>query len=118
MKPGAKGDTADRSLRAARLALNAFVIVGAALPLYILAKQSVTPELETFAWPPHWTPHHLTLAHFISVFAVNELRSAVFRSLGVAAVSAAIATLLGAMLAHAMARSSLAQRVGFSTVSG
>ena len=118
MIPRARGDVAESSLRAARFALNAFVILGAALPLYLLAKQSVTPELETFAWPPHWTPHHLTFAHFISVFAVNELRSAVLRSLSVAAVSAAIATLLGAMLAHAMARSSFAQRVGFSTVSG
>jgi ABC-type glycerol-3-phosphate transport system permease component len=116
--PGVRGDTAGASLRVARFTLSAFVIVGAALPLYILTKQAVTPELETFAWPPHWTPHHLTFSHFISVFAVNELRSAVLRSLGVAAVSAAIATLLGAMLAHAMARSSLAQRVGFSTVSG
>jgi raffinose/stachyose/melibiose transport system permease protein len=38
--------------------------------------------------------------------------------LAVAAISAAIATTLGAMLAHAMARSAIAQRVGFSTVSG
>jgi len=105
-------------LTAASFALEAFVIVSAALPLYILAKQSVTPELETFAWPPHWTPHHLTLSHFITVFAVNELRSAVLRSLGVASISAVIATALGAMLAHAMSRSSIAQRVGFSTVSG
>jgi multiple sugar transport system permease protein len=106
------------SLKAARFALIAFIFVGAVLPLYLLAKQSVTPELETFAWPPHWTPQHLTLSHFISVFAVNELRSAVLRSLAVAAISAVIATALGAMLAHAMARSSLAQRLGFSTVSG
>jgi ABC-type glycerol-3-phosphate transport system permease component len=60
--------------------------------------------------------HRLTLSHFITVFAVNELRSAVVRSLGVAAISAVIATALGAMLAHSMARSSFAQRVGFSTV--
>ena len=105
-------------LATARYALNAFVLAAAALPLYLLAKQSVTPELETFAWPPHWAPHDLTFAHFIAVFAVNELRSAVLRSLGVAAISAAIATTLGAMLAHAMARSSFAQRVGFSTVTG
>ena len=104
--------------RAARFALEAFVIAGAVLPLYLLAKQSVSPELETFAWPPHWLPHRLTLDHFISVFEVNELRGAILRSLGVAAISAAIATTLGAMLAHAMARSAIAQRVGFSTVSG
>ena len=104
--------------RAARFALEAFVIAGAVLPLYLLAKQSVSPELETFAWPPHWLPHRLTLDHFISVFDVNELRGAILRSLAVAAISAAIATTLGAMLAHAMARSAIAQRVGFSTVSG
>ncbi len=104
--------------RAARFALEAFVIAAAVLPLYLLAKQSVSPELETFAWPPHWLPHRLTLDHFISVFEVNELRGAILRSLAVAAISAAIATALGAMLAHAMARSAIAQRVGFSTVSG
>ena len=104
--------------RTARFALEAFVIAAAVLPLYLLAKQSVSPELETFAWPPHWLPHRLTLDHFISVFEVNELRGAILRSLAVAAISAAIATTLGAMLAHAMARSAIAQRVGFSTVSG
>lgn len=118
MNPPAHGDHVAGSLRAARFGLNAFVLVAAALPLYLLAKQSVTPELETFAWPPHWMPHHLTLAHFITVLAVSDLRSAVLRSIGVAAVSAVIATLLGAMLAYAMARSSFAQRLGFSTVSG
>lgn len=117
MNTRSRADTA-HGLAAARFALSAFVVAAAALPLYLLAKQSVTPELETFAWPPHWMPHHLTFSHFISVFAVNELRSAVLRSLGVAAVSAMIATSLGAMLAHAMARSPLAQRVGLSTVSG
>ena len=118
MNTPARGDRINGGLQAARFALNAFVLIAAALPLYLLAKQSVTPELETFAWPPHWMPHHLTLAHFISVFSVNELRSAVLRSLGVAAISAVIATLFGAMLAHAMARSSFAQRIGFSAVSG
>jgi ABC-type glycerol-3-phosphate transport system permease component len=118
MNAPAHSDPIAGSLRVARFALNAFVLIAAALPLYLLSKQSVTPELETFAWPPHWMPHHLTLAHFITVFAVSDLRSAVLRSLGVALASAAIATMLGAMLAHAMARSSFAQRLGFSTVSG
>jgi multiple sugar transport system permease protein len=118
MKAPARGDRIEGSLRIARFALNAFVLAVAALPLYLLAKQSITPELETFAWPTHWMPHHLTLAHFVTVFAVTDLRSALLRSLGVAAVSAVIATMLGAMLAHAMARSSSAQRLGFSTVSG
>lgn len=118
MNSRARIESANAGLTAARFAIEAFVVASAALPLYILSKQSVTPELETFAWPPHWTPYDLTLSHFITVFAVNELRSAVLRSLGVATISATIATLLGAMLAYAMARSAIAQRVGFSTVSG
>ena len=118
MNRWSRRESAERGLAAARLALNAFMLAAAALPLYLLAKQAVTPELETFAWPPHWAPHDLTFSHFVTVFAVNELRSAVLRSLGVAAISALIATALGAMLAHAMARSSFAQRVGFSTVTG
>jgi ABC-type glycerol-3-phosphate transport system permease component len=118
MNSPARTDSVPAGLAATRFGLNAFVLSAAALPLYILAKQSLTPELETFAWPPHWAPHDLTFAHFITVFAVNELRSAVLRSLGVAAISALIATALGAMLAHAMARDSFAQRVAFSTVTG
>ena len=84
--------------RAARFALEAFVIAAAVLPLYLLAKQSVSPELKTFAWPPHWLPHRPTLDHFVSIFEVNELRGAILRSLAVAAISAAIATALGAMV--------------------
>jgi ABC-type glycerol-3-phosphate transport system permease component len=118
MNDRARAESSGAALATTRFAISGFVLATAALPLYLLAKQSVSPELETFAWPPHWTPHHLTFAHFVTVFAVNELRSAVLRSLGVAAISALIATALGAMLAHAMARSSFAQRVGFSTVTG
>ena len=118
MNGRAPTESAGGVLTVARFALNAFVLAAAALPLYLLAKQSLTPELETFAWPPHWAPHDLTFSHFITVFAVNELRSAVLRSLGVAAISALIATALGAMLAYAMARGSFAQRLGFSTVTG
>jgi ABC-type glycerol-3-phosphate transport system permease component len=118
MNGRAPTESAGGVLTVARFALNTFVLAAAALPLYLLAKQSLTPELETFAWPPHWAPHDLTFSHFITVFAVNELRSAVLRSLGVAAISALIATALGAMLAYAMARGSFAQRVGFSTVTG
>jgi multiple sugar transport system permease protein len=118
MNGRAPTESAGGILTVARFALNVFVLAAAALPLYLLAKQSLTPELETFAWPPHWAPHDLTFSHFITVFAVNELRSAVLRSMGVAAISALIATALGATLAFAVARGIFAQRVGFSTVTG
>lgn len=106
------------SLALARLGVCALVIAGAAIPLYLLAKQALTPELESFAWPPRWLPHDLTLAHFTSVFAVSELRSAVIRSFAVAIVSAAVATAMGAMLAYAMARGRTSRSLGFAAVSG
>ena len=45
----------------------------------------------------------MTLAHFVTVFAVNELRIAVLRSLGVAAISALdLAARDHVVMAHAM----------------
>ncbi len=94
------------------------MIAAAVVPLYLLAKQALTPELETFVWPPAWIPRHLTLEHFVTVFAVGELRGAIVRSLAVGVISAAGATALGAMLAYAMARGTAARSAGFGAVSG
>lgn len=105
-------------LAAVRITVGALVIAAAVVPLYLLAKQALTPELETFAWPPAWLPRHLTLEHFVTVFAVGELRGAIVRSLAVGVVSAAGATALGAMLAYAMARGTTARSAGFGAVSG
>lgn len=102
----------------ARRILFAFVLLTSALPLYLLLKQSVTGELETFAWPPYWLPHHLTFSHFASVFEIAELKSAVVRSIAVATLSSALATMLGAMFAYSMARSAVTRRLGFWAISG
>jgi multiple sugar transport system permease protein len=99
-----------------RCTAGALVIITAAAPLYLLVKQAVSPELQSFAWPPRWLPHQLTGAHFAAVLAVGELRSAILRSIFVAAVSAVISTALGAMLAYAMARSSSGRSAGFAAV--
>lgn len=105
-------------LAAVRITVSALVIAAAVVPLYLLAKQAFTPELETFAWPPAWLPRHLSLEHFVTVFAVGELRGAIVRSLTVGVMSAAGATALGAMLAYAMARGTTARGTGFGAVSG
>lgn len=102
--------------RWARAAASIAVIFAAAAPLYLLFKQAITPELESFAWPPMWLPHHVTGAHFTAVFAIGELRAAILRSIAVATGSAAIATGLGAMLAYAMARSTAGRNAGLSAV--
>jgi ABC-type glycerol-3-phosphate transport system permease component len=105
-----------RAARWVRGAASTAVVFAAAAPLYLLLKQSITPELESFAWPPLWLPHRVTGAHFTAVFAIGELRAAILRSIAVAVSSAAVATVLGAMLAYAMARSRAGREAGISAV--
>jgi multiple sugar transport system permease protein len=107
---------ANRFALLAWYAAGAIVVLAAAAPIYLLLKQAVTPELESFAWPPRWLPHRFTGSHFAAVFSVGELRSAIFRSIFVAALSAAISTMLGAMLAYSMARSAAGRNAGFAAV--
>ncbi len=116
---GATGIEAERRwLALARAVMAAAIVLAAIVPLYLLAKQAITPELESFAWPPDWLPHRLIVAHFRSVLGVTELRTALLRSLAVAASSAAIATALGAMLSYAMVRGRTGRSAGFAAVSG
>ncbi len=110
--------TERRWLALARGVLEAAIVLAAIVPLYLLAKQAITPELESFAWPPDWLPHQLIATHFRSVLGVMELRGAILRSMAVAALSAGIATALGAMLSYAMARGRAARAIGFAVISG
>jgi ABC-type glycerol-3-phosphate transport system permease component len=100
----------------ARIVVDAAVMVAAAIPAYLLVKQALTPDLESFAWPPHWLPHNLTVAHLEKVFALAELRSALLLSVLVAAVAALVSTALGTMLAYAMARRARLRRAGMAGV--
>ena len=86
------------------------------IPIYLLVKQALTPELESFAWPPVWVPRNLTLAHLESVFELAELRSAVVLSVGVAIAAAVLSTMLGTMLAYAMARRERLRQAGMAAV--
>jgi ABC-type glycerol-3-phosphate transport system permease component len=103
--------------RVPRLAADGAIVLSVLVPLYLLFKQAVTPDLASFAWPPQWLPQGITAAHFVAVAAVGELRSAVLRSIFVGAVSASIATVLGTMLAYAMAREVSTRAAGFAAVS-
>jgi ABC-type glycerol-3-phosphate transport system permease component len=107
---------ADRYLSLARMLVVALVLTGAIAPLFLMAKQAITPELETFAWPPLWLPHRITFAHFADVFRVSELRGSAIRSIVVGLLSSAMATGLGAMLAYAMARNSFARKSGLGAL--
>jgi len=60
--------------RNAALALGGLVITLLALfPLALILKQALTPEIESFAWPPTWFPHTVTLANFRTLHRTVEL---------------------------------------------
>ncbi len=99
-----------------RFAIDCLAVIGAAVPIYLLIKQAITPDLESFAWPPFWLPHHLTASNLKSVFELAELRSALLLSVIVAVAAAAISTVLGTMLAYAMARRERLRQTGMAGV--
>ncbi len=101
---------------AGRLIIEATVVLAAAVPVYLLIKQALTPDLESFAWPPHWLPRNITAAHIKGVIELAELRSALILSLAVAGVAALVATALGTMLAYAMARRERLRQTGMAGV--
>lgn len=101
---------------AVTFAIDVTVILAAALPTYLLIKQALTPELESFAWPPQWFPHQLTWAHLASVIALAELRSALVLSVFVATAAALLSTALGTMLAYAMARRERLRQAGMAAI--
>lgn len=54
------------------------------VPLWLVVKQAVTPEGESFAWPPTWMPHELTLANFTGAADAVPLGQGLGLSLSVA----------------------------------
>jgi ABC-type glycerol-3-phosphate transport system permease component len=74
------------------------------LPLLLIVKQAVTPERESFAWPPTWIPHELTLENFAAVGAAFELRAGLWLSLLVAVATVALTLVLALPAAWISAR--------------
>ena len=83
----------------------ALVLAGADLvPLWLVVKQAVTPERESFAWPPTWLPGTVTTENFRAVAAAVELGRGF-------ALSATVATLtVAATLALVLPAAWLAAR--------
>jgi ABC-type glycerol-3-phosphate transport system permease component len=74
-------------MRRAMLLLLAIGLVAVDLaPVALIVKQAVTPERESFAWPPTWVPHLMTAENFRAVGAAVELGQGLV-------LSAAVATL-------------------------
>ena len=84
--------------RFALLAVALAVAAADLLPLALVVKQAVTPERESFAWPPTWWPHVLTAENFRAVTAAVELGRGLMLSLlvGTATVASTLALALPA----------------------
>jgi len=59
------------------------------LPLALVVKQALTPERESFAWPPTWLPHEPTLENLRALGATIELGNGLWLSLLVALLTVA-----------------------------
>jgi ABC-type glycerol-3-phosphate transport system permease component len=57
------------------------------LPLLLIVKQALTPDRESFAWPPTFLPRQLTLASFAALADSVELVDGFLRSVLVAVVT-------------------------------
>jgi multiple sugar transport system permease protein len=74
--------------RALLMAIGALAIGAAVLlPLALMLKQAVTPDAESFAWPPTWLPHQPTLANFRALLGSAELPYAASLSVLVAVLT-------------------------------
>lgn len=80
------------------------------LPLALILKQAFTPERESFAWPPTWLPHHLTLANFRALGATIELGNGLELSLFVALLTVALTLALTLPAAWLVGRRPLLDR--------
>jgi len=74
------------------------------VPVALLVKQAITPERESFAWPPTWLPHTPTLANFRAVADAVELGRGLVLSTGVALATVAAALALALPAAWAAVR--------------
>ncbi len=87
------------------------VVALALLPLLLVLKQAITADRESFAWPPTWLPHDLTLENFRALASAAEVPGAALLSVAVACGTVAatlIVALPAAWLAARQARSSRA----------
>ena len=80
------------------------------LPLALILKQALTPERESFAWPPTWIPAQVTLTNFRDLRTTIELASGFRLSVSVALLTVLLTLLLTVPAAWLAARRPRASR--------
>jgi len=92
-------------VRRVAIALGAAVVVFAVFaPVALILKQAITPEAESFAWPPTWIPAEPSAANFRTLLAGVELSYGFALSLWVALLTAVATLALTVSAAWAAAR--------------
>jgi multiple sugar transport system permease protein len=86
------------------------------LPLWLVAKQALTPERESYAWPPTWLPQDITLANFSAADEVVPLLPGLARSVGIALCTVASTLALALPAAWLAARHRPAERLAESVL--
>lgn len=105
------GDGAGRAGSGALRTLLAWSVAAAALaPLALLVKQAITPDRESFAWPPTFVPRDPTLENFRALGDAVELVDGFVLSIVVALVTVVATLLLAAPAAWLAARDRVADR--------
>lgn len=91
----------------------AFAVAGvtalaALLPLALILKQALTPDRESFAWPPTFLPQRWTLDNFRAVGGALEIADGLLLSAGVALVTVVVTLAVAAPAAWLAARAPIA----------
>ena len=91
--------------RAAAIAIaGAMLSCAVLLPLALILKQAVTPDAESFAWPPTWLPRQPTLDNFRALLGSAELPYGLRLSVAVALLTVLSTLTLTVSAAWAAAR--------------
>ena len=97
--------------RAAAIAVAAAMIaLVVLLPIALICKQAVTPDAESFAWPPTWLPQQPTLANFRALLSTMELPAGLRLSVLVAVLTVLSTLTLTVSAAWAAARAQSVDR--------
>ncbi len=86
------------------------VVAAGVLPLWLLLKQALTPDRESFAWPPTWVPHAITGRNFRALATATEVPRAAVLSVTVALVATALTLAIALPAARVAARRRRADR--------
>jgi multiple sugar transport system permease protein len=96
--------------RSALIAVAAALAAADLLPLWLIVKQAITPERESFAWPPTWLPATLSLENVRDATAAVELPRGIALSAFVATLTVATSLALTLPAAWLAARRPVVDR--------